>query len=337
MRESQSNPALSAPSKCVFGITIDRDQNYFASYAEEGIVSVWDRRAMGRTPGVTEPVLLFNRATQDDRGEPGRITRLEYSPQKAGVLAVLNKSGQLRVYETAKLTDLADVARGSNSYGVVDEKVSGVRRWMSRDSGSLDGSSRASRSSETIFVTKINDLAHPSRSGGKPDKRICSFDWMNMGGGTHTGEGYVGDLKTVCIKNNGEVEVLSLTGSVLAIAISSKNRFAVTRGTGLIVLPDPTLAKKIVPRTQQDRMSPDETRHRRRASESMDDQMQIHSSHGTDGGDSRRAVPERKDSLIDGVFLLTPEEVLGNDICVVMKARVEKGYGMNVSIPSMEK
>lgn len=338
LRDSTGNPVFQAQTKCVYGLTIDKDNNYFATYSEDpvGAVSVWDRRGAGRGPqGWADPVLYFGKATVDENGGGGMVSCLKYSNQRSGVLAVLNASGVLRVYETAKLPDPADNSASSAPPGTAGSVFGGgdYKKGfiIGRDSV---GSSVVGKTGETIYMSKITDVALPMRPAVKPDKRISSFDWIYTG----SGESNIGDLKAVCLKNDGELQVLSLPGTSIAAAISSRNMAVATRGTELIILPgssqsiteqspqpvdaQPVVGLRIVPR--------------RRASEVMEEYNGHHAQHATDSpetGDAARPGRERHDSLMGlaeaGGYAFPPEEVLLNDVCVVMRTRVQKGYGMD--------
>lgn len=365
LRDSHGSPALQAQTKCGYGLTIDHlDQNYFASYSEDppGMVAVWDRRWSGRGSGGggggagwTEPVLLFTKATLDEQGRVGQIAGLRYSTQKAGVLAVLNHSGALRVYETAKLPDPVEASAPAVSvFGGAADVKSARAGLLSKDSVSIE-SSRASKSGETIYVSKVTDIAQPMRAVSKGDKRICSFDWTYAGtGGAASKGGYEGDLKTLCLQNDGELKVLSIPGVSVAATVSSRNAVVATRGTDLIMLPTDSRPGAGAPRPPPtaDVQAVDDARsvYRRRPSETLEDAKQfsqyshqakpsgqshlIGSPYGPDAGSE--GARRGRDSLIGGVepgsYSFPPSEILQNDICVVMKRRVERGYGMDVSL-----
>lgn len=353
---------LQAQTKCVFGLTIDRDNNYFAGYSEDpvGVVSVWDRRGgVGRgAQGWAEPSLVFQKATVDESGQSGRVCGLRYSGMKNGVLGVLNTSGGLRVYEMAKLPELGGDGSARDAAAAVVGSVfgggGGGDGWkrgapfmLGRDNASV-GSSGASKTGETLCVSKVTDIAEAIRPQGIADRRIGSFDWMNFwgaaghagdnGNGIGSGSGS-GDIKTICMRNNTELEVISIPGSSCAATISGRNMVVATKGTDLIMLPTkppgtqqpPTTADNDAKTVVDDARSLFRRRH-------SDADYAHHANHGSPerNGDGKRptlGARDRKDSLLgppeaDG-YVFPPEEVLTNDICVVMRQRVENGYGMD--------
>lgn len=340
LRDSTGNPVFQAQTKCVYGLTIDKDSNCFATYSEDpvGAVSVWDRRGVGRGPqGWADPVLYFGKATVDEDGGGGMVSCLKYSSQRSGVLAVLNTSGVLRVYETAKLPDPTDNSATSAPSGVAGSVFGGgdyKKGFMiGKDSASV-GSSGAGKTGETIYMSKITDVAIPMRPAGKPDKRVSSFDWINTG----SGENNSGDLKVVCLKNDGELQVLRLPGTSIAAAISSRNVAVATRGTELIILPDNSRSstEQLQPTVDAQPVAEQRIMPRRRASETIEEYNGHHAQHAVGSpktGDATRLGRERHDSLMGlaeaGGYAFPPEEVLLNDICVVMRTRVQKGYGMD--------
>lgn len=95
LREGPASvPGFSVPTRCVHGVFIDTDSNYFASYSDEGTVSVWDKRFAGRAEG--ECVLSFERTSSiDDRG----LLSLRYHPARKGMFGLLSQQGGLKVYE----------------------------------------------------------------------------------------------------------------------------------------------------------------------------------------------------------------------------------------------
>ncbi|KAI5779450.1 hypothetical protein DFH27DRAFT_489165 [Peziza echinospora] len=335
LRDHQANPTLQAQTKCVYGITVDKDQNYFASYSDEGVVAVWDRRLMSRNGGNNDHVLMFNRTNAEEASRTGQITCLRYSTQKAGVFSVLKSNGGLKVYETTKFPDTSEVNINLPTTGAPATSRSvasgmgvlgggGGGGGGGKDSASISSSSRASKGNESIIVGKITQLVEPIRPNGRTDRRICSMDWMYAGAPGANGEGYSGDLKTVCLRYDGELEVFTLPGSVVSTAFSSRNTFVVTSGTDLIMVPGPK-AKKSRPTTY----------------------FNQNNGRGYNGGPGGTVIGPppmqgdnrtprmlgRNNSLIGqvdtGAYMFAPAEVLKNDICMVMKGRVEKGYGMS--------
>lgn len=357
LRDSAGNPVFQAQTKCVLGLTVDaRDANYFAGYSDDstGVVSVWDRRGgSGRNgatgPGWADPSLVFQRATVDENGQGGRVCGLSFSPYKNGVLGVLNTSGGLRVYEMAKLPDLLGDGGGIGSARDAAAAVvgsvfnrggdDGSKResfTLGKDSVSVGSSGGGSKNGEVLYVNRIVDVAAPPmRPSGKADKRICSFDWMSFGGGeSHDGDGNVthgerhaGDLKAIVVRNDGEIGVLYIPGSTCAVAVSGRNMVVASSAASLLTIPGKASLKTAD--TDNRTIIADDTRsiHNRRASDADYAPHPI-GSPSENGKRPGLGGRDRKDSLL-GSYLFPPEEVLMNDICVVMRQRVERGYGMD--------
>lgn len=337
LRESPSNPAISCNSRCVYGLSLDLDPNYFAGYSEEGAVTVWDRRFARNNPA-GEPALLFQRSTEEFNRP---ITHLRYSNSREGVFAVLNSLGGLRVYETAKILNqesTSSIGLIGNDNGIVEGHKSRVGGW--RDSaaslleagrgaygGGKDGTSTSGTRTpnprtdgETLLVNRINDIA-TSYKTRKTDKQIVCFDWMleGRGGGAHSGT-----LKILAAKGDGDLEVLQCAGSIPSIAWGSRNEFAITCENDLKIMPTPKLE------------ADEETIRFRRKSvselEDLDDKYQSYS--GGESPDQKAGILElarqRSNSIVRPEdFLLPVRQVLKNDICVVMRKRVEAGYLMD--------
>lgn len=122
LRDPSGNLPLRYVTRCTNNLAIDyADQNYFASSAlDMREVCVWDRRATGRP--VASPAYL--QATDEDVGWGGAlclrdavktdeepsltdskhslVRSLRYCRDRRGLLAVLTRTGQLRVIQTAK-------------------------------------------------------------------------------------------------------------------------------------------------------------------------------------------------------------------------------------------
>ncbi|KAF8251864.1 hypothetical protein K440DRAFT_612201 [Wilcoxina mikolae CBS 423.85] len=342
LRESPSNPAISCNSRCVYGLSLDLDPNYFAGYSDEGVVTVWDRR-FARSNPAGEPALLFQRSMGDEFSRTsGQITHLRYSNSREGVLAVLNAGGGLRVYETAKILNqesTSSIGLVGSDNGIVEGHKSRVGGW--RDSaaslleagrgaygGGKDGTSTSGTRTpnprtdgETLLVNRINDIVAASNKIGKTDKRIVCFDWMleGRGGGAHSGT-----LKILAVKGDGSLEVLQCAGSIPSIAWGSRNEFAITCENDLKIMPTPNLE------------SNEETIRFRRKSvselEDLDDKYQSYS--GGESPDQKTGILElarqRSNSIVRPEDFLPPvRQVLKNDICVVMRKRVEAGYLMD--------
>ena len=332
--ESPSSPTISCPSRCTMGIALDLDPNYFASYSEDGTVAVWDRRSFRSTSSSGEPALNFLRPTDDYGRVGGQVASLRYSRSKSGTFAVLYSNGGLRTYDTAKISDQEPSM--SSSLGLYSaaaaETVPEPHRprgsWKdsavslldgARNGGSSGVKAPSSRSDgETLLVTRINDIAH-AKLQGRVDRRIVSFDWMSDPYGVSRGEA----LRALCLKHDGLIDVLSLSGSSTSLAWGSRNGLSITQGRGLRIIPSPNTADRDGVRKPEDK------------GKSADHDEDLGSLSGSPGmrlGMHEKRRSERSNSIARAEdFLYEPGEVLGNDVCVVMRTRVELGYEMDVS------
>ncbi|CCX11372.1 Similar to WD repeat-containing protein YBL104C; acc. no. P38164 [Pyronema omphalodes CBS 100304] len=342
IREPPNTPhAITYQSKCVQGISLDLDPNYFAGYHAEGVVAVWDRR-YSKLNSSGESSLIF-RSSTDDATPASQINHLRHSSTRAGVFAVLNSSGGLRVYETAKImnqeanTTIGIIGSDNGSEG--PNHKSRVGGWRDSAASLLeagraykDGTSTsgtrtpvpmARTDGETLLVTRINDIATASP---KPDQRVVCFDWMTEG----YGESRSSTLKILSMKGDGSMEVLRCAGSVPSLAWGSRNEFAITSDNDVEIMPAPSVnaEREVVIRPRKKSISDLEDL----------DEKHLHSYSGGESPDQKLGMGmmeharQRSNSIIRPEdFLPEVREVLKNDICMVMKKRVEAGYMMDCS------
>jgi len=332
LRESPNNQLMGmCTSRCAIGITLDLDPNYFAAYSEDTAVAVWDRRFI-RYAGSGEPALNFVRPT-DEYGRSGtQIVSLRYSYTKQGTFGVLNSGGRLRTYDTAKISDQdPHLASPIGLYGAPANVASAVAEpdkrggWGDSAASLLGGGMRGGlvartqnrrTDGQTLFVTRISDLATARAS--KIEKRIVSFDWMSDPQGTSRGE----VLQALCLRSDGSVDVVQSSGAATSLAWGSRNGLSITSGKDLKILPSP------------DSLDTDTTKpgSRGQSTEHDEEASPVVGSPGSRLGMHEKRPAERSNSLVrQEDFLLDPVEVLRNDICVVMRRRVEQGYEVDVS------
>lgn len=121
-------------------------------------MQVWDRRnTKGASGG--EPVLTFNRPFAGEHARGAQVVSLRYSPQKVGALAILNSSGGMKIYETAKLTHTEPTPfyQGTSTGKSSTLRFKDTASIESRDVG-------MNKNTETIFVTKVNECKEPNIS-----------------------------------------------------------------------------------------------------------------------------------------------------------------------------
>jgi hypothetical protein len=166
---SDPSSVITFSTKCNNNIAIDyADQNYFASSAlDVPGVMVWDRRATSRPVSSASylqavdddeipwgTALRLDQAIETDsdpslaEGKHSLIRSLRYCRDRRGLLAVLSRTGQLRVLETNKETVTADTAP-------------------------QDGP-------ELLHVHKSHDLDVSYRETSRRSDRIVSFDWITL-------------------------------------------------------------------------------------------------------------------------------------------------------------
>jgi hypothetical protein len=157
-------------TKCNNNLTIDyADQNYFASSAlDHPGVMIWDRRATSRPvashtymQAVEDDEIPWGGALRLDKvietdsdlvlaeGKHSLIRSLRYCRDHRGLLAVLSRTGQLRVLETNK------------------ERPS--------------ASSTVSGSPELLQVRKSHEMDASYTESSRKNNRIVSFDWVTLG------------------------------------------------------------------------------------------------------------------------------------------------------------
>ncbi|ORZ36253.1 hypothetical protein BCR44DRAFT_1402268 [Catenaria anguillulae PL171] len=140
--DSASGPVLAYSTRAVFGVTPDPfNAHRFASYAEDGVVKVWDVRRVGEPVVVVPPPSVLDAgkgasgvgagANRDARDAAGAgaasasIVHIAFAPNRAGVLGVVYRDMPgLKVYElidqpapTTPLVPLADTGSDLGSRG----------------------------------------------------------------------------------------------------------------------------------------------------------------------------------------------------------------------------
>jgi len=354
LREAASGTsAMSCNSRCVYNISLDLDPNYYAGHSDDGVVTVWDRRfAKGSPTQAPEPALQFGRAAGDESKNLG-IWHLRYSNTREGAFAVLNEDGGLRVYETAKILNIENPPTigmiGSDSGIVESHKRLGWRDSAAsflearaygsgrEDKGSGGGglggtSTSGSRTpvyrndgGETLLVSRINDIRPMDRtSSGDTSQRIAFFDWLCEGVGA--GGPRSGRMTLLTVKGDGSLEIIKCPGPAPSMAWGSRNEFAITCENNLKIMSTPKLEQPeeeitLRPRRKNNSELEDLDRYHYSGGESPDQRGQSQEVFGRRNRANSLARPED--------FLPDARQVLQNDICVVMRKRVEAGYLMN--------
>ncbi|KAL7273814.1 hypothetical protein RUND412_003305 [Rhizina undulata] len=322
LRESPSNPAISCPTRCVHGIALDLDPNYFASYSDDGVVSVWDRRN-NRSSASSDPSLYFSRATDDTH--PGRastqILELRYSRAREGVFGVLNAAGGMRIYETGKISDQDPPPPSSIGILASTESYHKPRSgWRDSaasflsESRSLNGTPLGTRTpsyrgdGETLFVKRLNDVSTGARKS-RLDRMITSFDWI-LGG--DSGERQM--LRAAVMRSDGSIGVEVSPGLATGLAWGSRGGLVLTSGRDLGILPTPAVGN-------ESKTEVGKELERERDDETLRAPVWIRRERTVNKGEDGENGEERE--------LRNPTEVLKEDVGVVMRARVEQGYEMD--------
>lgn len=160
------NSTVLFQTKCNNNLAIDyADQNYFASSAlDHPGVMVWDRRATSKPVASRTPIeaidsddLPFGGALRldlaidthsDADGKHSLIRSLRYCRDHRGLLAILSRTGQLRVLETNK------------------------ESLAPRDS--------SSQSPELLQVKRSHEMDLQYSDNSRRNSRIVSFDWVTL-------------------------------------------------------------------------------------------------------------------------------------------------------------
>ncbi|GKT44000.1 GATOR complex protein MIOS [Colletotrichum spaethianum] len=177
-------------TKCNNNLAIDyADQNYFASSAlDQPGIMIWDRRATSRPvaspsylSALEEDDLPWGGALRLDRvvemdddpslseSKHSIVRSLRYCRDRRGLLAVLSRSGQLKVLETNK--------------------------EITHSGASLEGSP------ELLEVHKSHDMDVQYGDIGRKNDRIVSFDWVTL-------DSPVLQPRLVILRANGTFEIL---------------------------------------------------------------------------------------------------------------------------------
>lgn len=164
------NPAVTFHTRCNNNIAIDyADPNYFASSSlDHPGVMIWDRRASNRavaSTGYAQTVeeedmpwgaaLRLDQAIETDH-DPSQVDErhsmirsLRYCRNRRGLLAILSRTGELRVLDTRK--------------------------------DSLSPSITTEQGPELLHVEKSHELDVSYRYNSRKNDRIVSFDWVTLG------------------------------------------------------------------------------------------------------------------------------------------------------------
>lgn len=185
-------------TKCNNNLAIDyADQNYFASSALDAPgVMVWDRRALSRGVASTSYLaavdtddmplggaLRLDRAMDMERDPQARsarnsfIRKLGYSRDQRGMLAVLSRTGQLKVFSTQRAGCSPD-----------DPESDSPQLMQVRRSSEMD-----------------NFYSEPERK----NERIVSFDWITMPSPSLR-------PRLLVLRNNGAFEILEIPSATRA-------------------------------------------------------------------------------------------------------------------------
>ncbi len=164
------NPAVTFHTRCNNNIAIDyADQNYFASSSlDHPGVMIWDRRASNRPVASASYVqtvedddmpwgaaLRLDQAIETDHDPSivderhSMIRSLRYCRNQRGLLAILSRTGELRVLDTKK---------DSPSRSITTEQ-----------------------GPELLHVEKSHELDLSYRHNSRKNDRIVSFDWVTLG------------------------------------------------------------------------------------------------------------------------------------------------------------
>lgn len=179
-------------TKCNNNLTIDyADQNYFASSAlDSPAVMVWDRRALNRSvasasylEAVDADDMPFGgalrlRNAMDMESDPQArsdrnsfIRKIAYCRDQRGMLAVLSRTGQLKVFSTQ-----------TTEHQPIDLE---------------------SETPQLLHVQKSNEMDNFYSDFGRKNERIVSFDWLTM-------PSPVLRPRVLVLRANGALEILEV-------------------------------------------------------------------------------------------------------------------------------
>ncbi|PRT52935.1 SEH-associated protein 4 [Wickerhamiella sorbophila] len=98
-----STPAVHVPTKCSYGIKVNRlNDMQFLSYSESGSLALWDRRQLSSSAsGTSDPLLLLPRVFNESRGKPQRSAR--FSSTNMNEFSVLHDGSLIRRWVTSTI------------------------------------------------------------------------------------------------------------------------------------------------------------------------------------------------------------------------------------------
>ncbi|ODV98475.1 hypothetical protein PACTADRAFT_14911 [Pachysolen tannophilus NRRL Y-2460] len=207
-------PVFQLASTCTAGIAVDPFTPYlFASYGEDGTLSVWDRRkltsinknlpaskaanASSHANVVSEgPLLTFNKLLNDTRKNTYSAACFRYSSLRRGEFSTLFNGDLIRRWNT----------------GIVPPLRSEIKKYetfLHSNNNHLEGNAHISKPSESLFVVKVNDVKTKY-------ERVISFDY-NPDPNSPFG------INFVCMRQSGSVYRMSVVESPTALELDSFN------------------------------------------------------------------------------------------------------------------
>ncbi len=191
-------------TRCVHGIVIDPFRpDYFASYGEDGSISLWDRRKLRGNSGA-EPLLHITRLLGDVNRKTHNLS-FRYSISRQGEFSVLCSGELIRQWTIGYAPEFKPSLEGSrNSFT------------------SLDTESVNNYTTEVEpFVSSVEDIKT------NLDK-IISFDYL-------PDPHFPGKVNYVCMRQSGSTFKMGVTESQYAISFDPLNSVLLTGADGAFI------------------------------------------------------------------------------------------------------
>lgn len=288
------NPVFQCAAKCAHGISVNpNNDNYFASYSEDGAFALWDRRRLktgadaggGGSSHNGEPVLYMNRMF----GEINRKSHtacFRFSTKTVSEFTILHDGDVLRRWRLGHIP-------GSNV------ETPAMRRNSTRNGGSHDAQLSYMSKQDNLFVSRVLDIRTDY-------DKVVSFDYAYDD--HHPGR----KLDFMCIRQSGQVFRMNVIESPDVVRFDPYNDVAVVDPTQVSILgenADEALSGSLHKLTIGD--EGDDTRHT--ADSDHED--------GDGQSDDQKAYDDRSFEGLVGYH-----DVLSGDISTLMRLRAARGY-----------
>lgn len=319
LRDSSPAPIYQVASKCTMQLTLDHFQPHiFASMAEDGLVSIWDRRKLTHTGkgSVTSelPALYFAKLFSETlrRGNSASPC-FRYSTIRRGEFAGVFNGNLIRRWNTGCVPEAKHLSLPTFSAN------SGVVASLKQQSTQLYNPNE-----DSLFVALVLD--------SKTDlPRVVSFDY-SPDTSSHTSTNFV------CMREKGLVFRMPVLESIESLDFNSYNEFSMAGPEGtytklLEELPIPELKPLAVAMDHQNGNFDIPPEFSEEITSTIGDEESADPvTSAPHNADLSPPQPEKQyddDGYIPLRRILDISKVMQNDICSLIRQRAVCGYAMN--------